>query len=150
MTTPTINTAPAPVSAKPARRWFAKKRFILPPVAALFFLVGAIAGAAGATGTGAPTAAPVAAAAPVPAVTTTVTSAPPECGTALDLAAKFMVAVGTEHTALGTAFTQVGTTGDMSALSAQIVAAENGLTKTMNSLSAPMAAAAQVCRAALP
>ena len=142
MSTPTIET-PAPViPAKPraGSKLVRSKWFLLPVTAALFLIVGMVMG-----GSSAPPPRTVTVAGPA----TVTTVAPAECGTALDLASKFMLAVAAEHKALGEAFIQVGASGDMGTMAAQITAAENTLNAEMTADQPGMIAAAQVCRAAM-
>jgi hypothetical protein len=144
MSTPTIQ-APAPLFPPPpaqARLWFTKKRFILPITAAVFLAIGS--SVSGNSTTETPTPAVTVAAAPV-----TVTTAPAECGTALDFAAEFATAVGTEHSTMGAAFTKAGTDGDVLGAFTAATAAANTLNAKIDKISAPMSAAVQVCRASI-
>jgi hypothetical protein len=144
MSTPIVE-APAPVAAaKPTRPWFKKKRFIVPPVAAIFFIAGATAGASGSSTTATPTPAVTVTSAPV-----TVTLAPPACGAALDLMGKFVAAVATEHSVMGAAFTRAESNGQLMTAFTAATAAANTFTTTTASLTPQMAAATSACRAAI-
>ena len=82
-------------------------------------------------------------------VTRTVTQAPAECGTALDLAAEFTLAVADEHAAMGEAFEQAGVDGDMITMAESITEATNTMTATIVDLTPKIDAASEVCRAAV-
>jgi hypothetical protein len=105
-------------------------------------------GAAGAAGSSAAPASVVTVTAPAPEPVT-VTQAPAECGTALDFASEFMKDVGAEHTALGDAFVKAGQDGDMLTMASTVTGVEKTLNDQMTTMTSPMVAAAQVCRAAI-
>ena len=107
-------------------------------------------GAAGAAGSSAAPASVVTVTAPAPvAVTKTVTQAPAECGTALDLMSEFVTAVGVEHQTMGDAFTKAGQDGDLIMAMSTSGDAAKALTAKMTTLTPQASAAAQVCRAAI-
>jgi len=131
-----------------------KKHLIGYPVTAILALT---IGAAGASGS---STAPVAAESvpavtvtvtgPAPApVTKTVTRAPTECGTALDFAAQFMTAIGTEHTSMSAAFNKAGQDGDITAMATAVTSAVTTANDVTTAISTPMTVAAKVCRAAI-
>ena len=117
-----------------------KRHLIGYPVAVILALTIGAAGAAGSTTTPA---------AETKTVTQTVTQAPAECGTALDLASEFATAVSKEHAAMSAAAAQAGQDGDIATMLTGITAAMATMTDTINTISQPIAAAAQVCRAAI-
>jgi hypothetical protein len=82
-------------------------------------------------------------------VVQTVTQAPAECGTALDLAAEFATAVSTEHQAMSDAAAQAGQDGDIATMVQGFTTAMAAMNNTISTISQPIAAAAQVCRAAI-
>jgi|GEM_PF-6396947 len=146
MSTPTLET-PAPVAVPPVtptRPWY-KKKHVIGYTAAILISLGVGSAMAGGTTT-------VTVPGPSPApVTNTVTktSAPAECGTALDFASQFVTAISTEHTSMGAAFTQAGKDGDVVTMASSLTAAMKDVTTTVETISKPMAAAVTVCRAAI-
>ena len=126
-----------------------KKHLIGYPVAVILAMTIGAAGASGSSNAAAPVST-VTVAGPAPApVVKTVASAPAECGTALDFAAQFMTAISTEHTAMGAAFTKAGKDGDITAMASAVTAAVTAANDTITTITTPMTAAAQVCRAAI-
>jgi hypothetical protein len=121
-----------------------KRHLIGYPVAVILALTIGAAGAAGSSTTPTPTPA-----AETKTVTQTVTQAPAECGTALDFAGEFMKDVAAEHTALGAAFTKASQDGDMLTMASTVTDIEKTLTDQMATMTPPMTAAVQVCRAAI-
>jgi hypothetical protein len=124
-----------------------KKHLIGYPVAVILAMTIGAAGATGSSNAAAPVST-VTVAGPAPAPVT-VTQAPAECGTALDFAAQFMTAISTEHTAMGAAFTKAGKDGDVTAMASAVTAAVTAANDTITTITTPMTAAAQVCRAAI-
>ena len=126
-----------------------KKHLIGYPAAVILAMTIGAAGASGSSNATAPVST-VTVAGPAPApVTKTVTQAPAECGTALDLMSEFATAVATEHKTMGDAFTKAGQDGDLLTAMSKTADAAKALTAKMTDLTPQASAAAQVCRAAI-